>query len=80
MHRAMSKIKREVHCNPLGCSKDVFENADVLRTVTSMSLDSTLMNPMGGGEDGIARIKDFGGVHVSTLARRSRCDVFGGNH
>ena len=28
-HRAMSRIKREIRRNPLGTSKDVFENADV---------------------------------------------------
>ena len=28
-HRAMSRIKREIRRNPLGTSKEVFENADV---------------------------------------------------
>ena len=28
LHRAISRITREVRRNPLGCSKDVFENAD----------------------------------------------------
>ena len=32
----MSGIIREVHCNPLGCSKDVFENADVAAQINSM--------------------------------------------
>ena len=31
-----------------------------------MSVDPPLMDPMGGGEDGIARIKDPGGVHAPT--------------
>ena len=29
LHRAMSTITREVRRNPLGCSIDVFENADI---------------------------------------------------
>ena len=28
-HRAMSRIKKEIRRNPLGTSKEVFENADV---------------------------------------------------
>ena len=31
-----------------------------------MSVDPPLMDPMAGGEDGIARIKDIGGVYVPT--------------
>ena len=36
LHRAMSRIKRELRHNPLGCSKDVFENADVPVQINSM--------------------------------------------
>ena len=49
---------------------------------SSMSVDPPLMDLMSGGEDGIARIKDLGGVHAppdQALARRW-CDILGGNH
>ena len=36
LHRAMCMTTREVRRNPLGCSKDVFENADVPAQINSM--------------------------------------------
>ena len=37
LHRVMSRITREVRPNPLGCSKDVFENADFPAQINSMA-------------------------------------------
>ena len=48
-----------------------------------MSFDPPLINPMSGGKDGIARIKDLVGVHAppdQALVRRWWCDILGGNH
>ena len=45
-----------------------------------MSVDPTLMDPMSGREDGIARIEDLGGVHAppdQALARRWWCEILG---
>ena len=36
LHPAMTRIKREVRRNPLGCSKDVLENADVPVQINSI--------------------------------------------
>ena len=36
LHRAICRITREVRRDPLGCSEDVFENADVPAQINSM--------------------------------------------